>query len=152
MLQLNHTALHRIKLHAMQTYPEECCGVLIGRDDGERKTVCDILEIKNAKEENRARRFLITPEDYTWAEKRAREEGVDVMGFYHSHPDHPARPSQFDIDHAMPWCSYVIVSVEAGHAVAVKSWVLLDDHSAFSEEPMEVLEGELIQQCKQYQA
>jgi proteasome lid subunit RPN8/RPN11 len=74
------------------------------------------------------------------------------MGFYHSHPDHPARPSQFDLDHAVPWCSYIIVSVEAGLPAAVNSWVLMDDHSEFSEEQLDVLDGEFIRQCKQYQA
>ena len=148
MLKLNHTALHKIKLHAMQMYPEECCGVLIGRDDGQAKTICDVLEIKNAKEENRGRRFLITPEDYRWAEARAKEEGVEVMGFYHSHPDHPARPSQFDLDHAIPWCSYVITSVEEKLPTMVKSWLLKDDRSDFEEEELEILDGEFKHRCK----
>ncbi len=147
MLKLNHTALHKIKLHAMQTYPEECCGVLIGKVVGETRRVCDVLEIGNAKGENRTRRFLITPADYQWAEKKAGEKGVELLGFYHSHPDHPAQPSQYDLDHAMPWCSYVITSVVQRLPDAVRSWVLRDDRSAFNEEVLAVEDGEFGHAC-----
>lgn len=137
MLQLNHTARHKIKVHAMQTYPEECCGVMLGREVNGMRQVCDVLEIRNTKDENRTRRYLITPEDYRHAEKLAGNEGLGVLGVYHSHPDHPAQPSQFDLDHAQPWFSYVIVSVEKGLPTAVRSWLLRDDRSAFEEERIE---------------
>lgn len=141
MLVLTHTALHKIKVHSIETYPEECCGVLFGVDRGTGKEVLDVRRIDNARVENRTRRFLITPEDYRRAEVEASEEGLGVMGFYHSHPDHPARPSQFDLDHAWPWCSYVIASVERRIPSAVRSWTLKDDRSAFEEEPMETLDA-----------
>ena len=146
-LMLSHAALHKIKLHAMRTYPEECCGVLFGDADGSSKKVCDVLEIRNAKEENRGRRFLITAAEYRWAEERAAKKGVSLLGFYHSHPDHPAEPSQFDLDHAMPWCSYLIAAVRDGNPAAVRSWILREDRSAFDEEILEITDGELLRPC-----
>jgi proteasome lid subunit RPN8/RPN11 len=139
MIALTHTAMHKIKVHAMEAYPEECCGMLLGTDGEGGKEVYDVVRIDNAKEENRARRFLITPADYKRAEEAASAEGLGVMGFYHSHPDHPARPSQFDLDHAWPWCSYVICAVEARVPSAVKSWVLKEDRSGFDEEVIDDL-------------
>jgi proteasome lid subunit RPN8/RPN11 len=148
MLSLNHTALHKIKVHAMQTYPEECCGVILGKntDDGKR-IVCDVIEIRNARDDNRARRFLVTPEDYRSAEEEARRQQVDLLGWYHSHPDHPAQPSEFDREHALPWFSYIIVSVENGVPATVRSWELLDDRSAYREQSLEVLDGEFTHVC-----
>jgi proteasome lid subunit RPN8/RPN11 len=84
------------------------------------------------------RRFLVRPDDYRVAEKRAREAGLDLLGFYHSHPDHPARPSQYDLDHAWPFFSYVIVSVMAGKDALLTSWQLKEDRSAFDEERLEI--------------
>ena len=140
VIALTHTALHKIKVHAMEAYPEECCGILLGVEADAGKQVYDVVRIGNAKEENRNRRFLITPEEYKRAEENAAAEGLGVMGFYHSHPDHPARPSQFDLDHAWPWCSYVIAAVEQRIPAAVKSWVLKEDRSGFDEELIDALE------------
>ena len=139
-IALTHTAMHKIKVHAMEAYPEECCGILVGTEGAGGKEVYDVFRIGNAKEENRTHRFLITPEEYRSAEAAAGAEGLGVMGFYHSHPDHPARPSQFDLDHAWPWCSYVIAAVEQGIPAAVKSWVLKEDRSGFDEEIIDLLE------------
>ncbi len=139
-IAITHAAMHKIKVHAMESYPEECCGILIGLEEAEGKEVYDVLRIGNAKEENRTRRFLITPEEYRRAEAAAEAEGLGVMGFYHTHPDHPARPSQFDLDHAWPWCSYVIAAVEQRIPAAVKSWVLKEDRSGFDEEIIDTLE------------
>ncbi len=142
MIKLNHASLHKMKLHSSRTYPEECCGVLLGRVDNETKVVCDILEMKNAKDENRSTRFLITPEDYKSAEQQAKQEGVDLVGSYHSHPDHPAVPSQFDLEHAMPWWSYVIINVEAGQPSTLRSWLMNEDRSRFEEEELIVVDGQ----------
>jgi proteasome lid subunit RPN8/RPN11 len=139
-IALTHTALHKIKVHAMEAYPEECCGILVGTAGETGKEVLDVVRIGNAREENRTRRFLITPGEYAKAEAAAGAEGLGVMGFYHSHPDHPARPSQFDLEHAWPWCSYVIVAVEGRIPAAVKSWVLKEDRSGFDEEIMNSVE------------
>jgi proteasome lid subunit RPN8/RPN11 len=140
VLALTHTALHKIKVHAMEEYPEECCGILVGTAGETGKEVLDVVRIGNARQENRTRRFLITPGEYAKAEAAAGAEGLGVMGFYHSHPDHPAKPSQFDLEHAWPWCSYVIVAVEERIPAAVRSWVLREDRSGFDEELMDSVE------------
>ncbi|MBI3111799.1 MAG: M67 family metallopeptidase [Ignavibacteriales bacterium] len=142
MITIALTQLNQIKAHASATYPEECCGVLFGEEGESGKIVREILDIPNAKEENRERRFLITPEEYRRSEQEAERLGLEVLGFYHSHPDHPARPSQFDLEHAMPWWSYVIVSVKKGMPADVTSWSLDDDRREFREEKIAVDERE----------
>ena len=99
-----------IRAHGAETYPNECCGALIGRDG----VVTEVYALPNTTEEGPRRRFLVRPEDYREAEKRAGAAGGELLGFYHSHPDHPARPSQYDLDHAWPFFSYIIVAVRAG--------------------------------------
>ena len=121
-----------IRAHGQATYPHECCGALLGRDN----QVSDILALPNTTEEGPRRRFLVRPSDYREAERRASELGAELLGFYHSHPDHPARPSQYDLDHAWPSFSYVIVSVMSGEPVDLRSWKLKEDRSAFDEEPI----------------
>jgi proteasome lid subunit RPN8/RPN11 len=118
-----------IRLHGQETYPHECCGALIGRDDH----VSDVVALPNTTEEGPRRRFLVRPSDYRLAEARATELGGELLGFYHSHPDHPARPSQFDLDHAWPTFAYIIVAVAAAAAEAMTVWYLKDDRSSFEE-------------------
>jgi proteasome lid subunit RPN8/RPN11 len=127
-----------IRTHGVETYPHECCGALIGRDG----VVSNVVALPNTTEEGPRRRFLVRPSDYREAERRASELGGDLLGFYHSHPDHPARPSQYDLDHAWPFFSYVIVSVRAGIAEELTSWRLRDDRSRFDEEPVAHAEDE----------
>jgi proteasome lid subunit RPN8/RPN11 len=119
-----------IRAHGRGAFPHECCGALLGRDD----VVQEAFALPNTTEEGPRRRFLVRPDDYRAAEKRARETGLELLGFYHSHPDHPARPSQYDLDHAWPSFSYVIVSVMAGEDKVMTSWRLKDDRSAFDQE------------------
>jgi proteasome lid subunit RPN8/RPN11 len=121
-----------IRAHGAETYPHECCGALIGRAG----VVSAAHPMPNTTEEGPRRRFLVQPQDYRDAEKQARALGADLLGFYHSHPDHPARPSQYDLDHAWPFFSYVIVAVRAGQPEAMTSWRLRDDRSAFDEEEL----------------
>ncbi len=125
----------QIITHGERTFPEECCGAMLGRDrdDGIRE-VTGIIEVANTKDAERQRRYIIDPRDLLAAEKAARAQGVDVVGIYHSHPNHPSRASEFDRDHAMPFWSYVIVSVMQGKAGAMQSWRLREDRSAFDEE------------------
>jgi len=119
-----------IRAHGVETYPNECCGALIGRDG----LVSGTYALPNTTEEGPRRRFLVRPDDYRQAEKRAGELGGELLGFCHSHPDHPARPSQYDLDHAWPFFSYIIVSVRAGVPEDMTSWRLRDDRSAFDPE------------------
>jgi proteasome lid subunit RPN8/RPN11 len=121
-----------IRRHGTQAYPHECCGALIGRDG----LVTEAFGLPNTTDEGPRRRFLVRPSDYREAEGRASTLGAELLGFYHSHPDHPARPSQYDLDHAWPFFSYVIVSVREGVAGDMTSWRLRDDRSAFDPEQL----------------
>ena len=118
-----------IRRHGEETYPHECCGALVGRGDG----VTDAVALPNTTEEGPRRRFLVRPSDYRLAEQRATELGGELLGVYHSHPDHPARPSQYDLDHAWPTFAYVIVSVASGKSELMTVWFLKDDRSIFEE-------------------
>ena len=142
MLELSQTQRDEIAGQAEREYPHECCGLLLGRLGGDgRKAVVEVLPVSNAREEAaRHNRSLITPEEYLRGERRARAARLDVVGNYHSHPDHPAAPSQFDLEHAWPTWSYVIVSVRSGKAEDVRSWELASDRSRFEEE--EIVRGE----------
>jgi proteasome lid subunit RPN8/RPN11 len=119
-----------IRAHGIETYPDECCGALIGRDG----RVTEAYALPNTTEEGPRRRFLVRPDDYRAAEARAGASGGELLGFYHSHPDHPAEPSQYDLDHAWPFFSYVIISVRGGEPKEARSWRLRDDRSQFDEE------------------
>ncbi len=127
-----------IRAHGRETFPHECCGAMLGKDG----VVREAWALSNTTEEGPRRRFLVRPDDYRLAERRARDAGLDLLGFYHSHPDHPARPSQYDLDHAWPSFSYVIVSVMAGHDQLLTSWRLQDDRAAFGEEAVEITNNE----------
>jgi proteasome lid subunit RPN8/RPN11 len=118
-----------IRAHGQETYPHECCGALVGKGD----IVTTVVALPNTTEEGPRRRFLVRPSDYRQAERRAAEMGVELLGFYHSHPDHPARPSQYDLDHAWPTFAYIIVSVMNGAAGDMTVWYLKDDRSIFEE-------------------
>ena len=131
-LSLGPGVLDAIRTHGRDTYPHECCGALLGRDG----LVLEAWALPNTTEEGPRRRFLVRPADYRSAEQRAGEQGMELLGFYHSHPDHPARPSQYDLDHAWPVFSYVILSVSAAGAGDITSWRLADDRSAFTEEAL----------------
>jgi proteasome lid subunit RPN8/RPN11 len=131
-LILNPGVTDAIRRHGSETYPHECCGALIGRDG----VVSSVFALPNTTEEGPRRRFLVRPDDYRQAEKEARSAGGDLLGFYHSHPDHPARPSQYDLDHAWPVFSYIIVSVRGGAPEDMTSWRLREDRSAFDQEDL----------------
>jgi proteasome lid subunit RPN8/RPN11 len=122
--------------HAREAYPEECAGALVGMDAGGMKVVVDVWRAENTHEEERSRRFLIEPLKIKEFEERAAERDLDVLGFYHSHPDHPAEPSEYDRDHAWPGWSYVIASVSKDNVEDMRSWVLKDDRSGYEEEPI----------------
>jgi len=121
-----------IRRHGVETYPNECCGALIGTD-GDVKMVSHVAPLPNTTEEGARRRFLIRPSDYKFVEEEAKRLNQDLLGFYHSHPDHPARPSQYDLDHAFPFFWYVIVSIQQATPEKMTVWRLADDRSEFRE-------------------
>lgn len=136
MIVLNSAVINNISGHGESAYPGECCGIILGTEgpDSKRKAE-EIIPVMNAKkEEERHNRFLITPETLMQAERTARRKKLDVLGFYHSHPDHPAVPSEYDREHAWPFYSYIIVSVIAGQAKDMASWRLEDARNNFNEE------------------
>ena len=131
-----------IELHGEETFPNECCGFLFGTTDGTHKAVISLRRAANAREgEDQHNRFLIDPRDFMLAEKEARTAKLDVIGIYHSHPDDQAIASQYDLEHAWPWYSYVIVSIMSRKADQLLSWVLREDRSAFDSEEV-VVESE----------
>jgi proteasome lid subunit RPN8/RPN11 len=140
MISLTKELIEQIEAHGESDYPHECGGMLIGHfnPDG-RKAVVELLPMQNASaEETRHDRILILPKDVLRAERYAREKKLDVVGYYHSHPDDRAVPSQFDLDHALPVWSYIIVSVLDGKAEDLRSWEMEADRSKFNEEEIKV--------------
>lgn len=136
-MALNLPAEILVEIHASgeAAYPEEGAGLLLGKVEGEHKRVVSLLELSNQRETAvRHNRYLLTPEDYLRGEQEAARQGLDVLGVYHSHPDHPNRPSEFDREWAMPWFSYIITSVQDGRAVESRAWVLSEDRSHFEEQ------------------
>jgi len=133
----------KIRAHGAETYPHECCGALLGRDSEATLPTVDrevraLFPLVNRRDDSPRNRFSVAAEDVLDADKAAEQQGLEVIGWYHSHPDHPARPSQYDQDHAWPWYSYVIVSVQNGSPKEITSWRLDDDREAFSPEGIEI--------------
>ena len=151
-LKLSSEIAAKIRHHGAETYPHECCGALLGRDaevggtslaGGAQLAAREILALYplvNRRDDSPRNRFSVTSDDVRDAEKAAREKSLDVVGWYHSHPDHPAQPSQYDRDHAWPWYSYIIVSVANGEPQYMTSWRLSDDRSEFTPEALEIRE------------
>ncbi len=136
MIALTREHLDAIKAHAESDYPHECGGLLLGDLDLDgNKSVVETLPMENTAEvETRHDRVLIDPRALMLADRNAREKGLDIVGYYHSHPDDEAVPSQFDLDHAMPVWSYIIVSVRDQKAVDWNSWEMENDRSKFNKE------------------
>lgn len=136
MLVLPPNLLAAIEAHGARDYPDECCGVLLGRVDGASARVVSIVEAANVREDERRRRFLIDAKAYLEAERAADAAGLTLIGFYHSHPDHPARPSEFDREHAWPNLHYIVLAVEGGRPREATSWVLSEDRGEFLREEL----------------
>lgn len=137
-IEIPQSVLSKIRVHGEASYPEEGAGFLLG-EDGPRRQVVDIIPITNSREAAaRSRRYLLTAEDYRKAEVEADRRGMTLVGVFHSHPDHPDRPSEFDREWAQPFFSYVITGVEAGQAKGSRSWRLTEDRSEFIEETIQI--------------
>ena len=129
----------KIRQHGIETYPHECCGALLGKDEnGERREIVAVLGLANQRDDSPRNRFSVAPRDVIDADKAAQANGLEVVGWYHSHPDHPAKPSEYDREHAWPWYSYVIVKVEKGEAREMTSWRLNEDRKEYQEERIEL--------------
>jgi len=142
-LRMSKDAREIIREHGARGYPHEVCGALLGREtaaegNGTLREVLVVLPLENRREESRHNRFSLAAEDVRRAEGAASERGLEMLGWYHTHPDHPARPSEFDREHAWPWYSYVILSVAARVPGEMTSWRLADDRSGYAAECIEI--------------
>lgn len=136
-LNISSELIKRIHAHGEAAYPDEGAGLLLGIVSQANRQVYDLLEFDNAREDGaRHNRYLLTAQDYMFGEQEAARLGLEVIGVFHSHPDHPEHPSEFDREWAMPWLSYIITSVQSGQAAITRSWQLKEDHSSFEAEPI----------------
>jgi proteasome lid subunit RPN8/RPN11 len=150
MLIITQNDLDKLQAHLEAGYPHEACGILVGEIDfgatPATKRVHDVVLVANAwdevnERESQRNRFLISPDDIARADRAAGQRGWDIIGFFHSHPDHPSQPSETDREWAWPVIAFVITSVRAGKATTTQSWVLRDDRDAFDEEAIQVQHG-----------
>lgn len=133
-LTISTQALEKMQAHAAETFPYECCGFFYGKD-GEVRSIEEAIPVTNSKEGDQRRRFEVSPLDYMKAERYAATNDTTLLGIYHSHPNHPAKPSVHDLKQAVPFFSYIIISVMEGEVATTTSWQL-DDQGAFEEEPI----------------
>jgi proteasome lid subunit RPN8/RPN11 len=137
LLKISEELAGKIRAHGVETYPHECCGAILGRESDVAREVLGLMPLANRRDDSPRNRFEVTSDDVRLAEKTARGQQLELIGWYHSHPDAPARPSEYDRDHAWPWYSYIIVSVQSGQPRDMNSWRLRDDRSAYDSEAIE---------------
>jgi proteasome lid subunit RPN8/RPN11 len=137
-LRLPGALADEIRRHGEAAYPAECCGAMVGRVEGAAKDVLRLSPAVNRRTDD-PHRYLIAPDDLRQLEREVREAGQEILGYYHSHPDHPARPSAFDAEHAWPWYSYLIVRIDRGRGADMASWVLDDERPLMHPESLDVL-------------
>ena len=125
-----------IRAHAARDYPHECCGFLVGTAQSGTVTIARVSPALNTRDDSPRNRFEIDPGELVRTDRAARADGLGVLGFYHSHPDAPARPSDYDREHAWPGYCYIIVSVVAGQPREMNNWLLRDDRSGFDPDPI----------------
>jgi proteasome lid subunit RPN8/RPN11 len=135
MIFIEESPLNEMYRDALQSFPDECCGFLFGKETAELRRITNILVVNNSKEGDKRRRFEIAPKDYMNAERFAEKNNLQFLGIYHSHPKHPAIPSEHDRVAAQPYFSYVIISVDDVIS-DIRSWQLNDDLK-FEEETIE---------------
>ena len=138
MITLEPKVLEAIREHGREAYPEECCGALLGTAGSGSARVARIARMENARRDERRRRYVIEPLEYARVERQADTESLSVLGFYHSHPDQPAVPSEYDREHGFPFFHYVVLAVGAGVPGEAASYVLSEDRGAFEREVIRV--------------
>ena len=139
MIRLTRQLEEEIQTAGTVAYPNECCGIMFGNEEGDIHVVKALRPIENARESNEQyHRFLITAEEMMKAELEARRLELEIIGFYHSHPDHPSRPSDYDMEHALPFYSYIILRVAEGKPEEMTSWLLRPSREAFDSETLEI--------------
>ncbi len=142
-IKITSHLLREIHTHGENAYPEEGAGLLLGSEQDGFRSVQNLLKLENAREKTaRHNRYLITARDMLQGEKEAERLGLSIVGIFHSHPDHPNLPSEFDREWAIPWYSYLITSIQNGEALDSRCWRLLDDRSGFSSEEIIITQEE----------
>lgn len=144
MLKLSRSIYEFLRRHGEETYPYECCGALVGRFSGKQREVLEAIRTENTRVDSARNRFQIAPQDLIRIQRKAQEQELEIVGFYHSHPDHPAQWSKTDFAEAH-WlgCSYVITSIAQGHADQTNSFLLAgatEEDKQFEEEAIEIAE------------
>ena len=135
-MELPENLLAAIRDHGREAYPEECCGALLGQRQDGAVSVIRVERLPNAREGDRRRRYVIAPADYVRAEESADRDGLSLVGFYHSHPDHPAVPSEYDRAHALPFFHYLVLAVAGGQPGEAAAWILEEDRNVFVKEEL----------------
>ena len=138
MIRLDAGILAAIREHGRAAYPEECCGALLGTGGNDAVRVTRIERIENSSREERRRRYVVAPLDYARVERLADADGLSVLGFYHSHPDHPAVPSEYDREHGLPFFHYVVLAVGPESSGEIASYLLSEDREVFEREELVV--------------
>jgi len=138
VLRIPKNVLDEIQAHMEETYPHECCGLIIGSVESDGRVAATSRRCGNLNTERAADRYELDPKDMLAAQQELEGGPLDIIGIYHSHPDHPSRPSQTDLNHAWPGWSYIIGSVEKGSVASVQSWALTEAADRFEEEVMDV--------------
>jgi proteasome lid subunit RPN8/RPN11 len=141
-LNLSQQLYNELRAHGEETYPHECCGILLGKSDAENLSVHQLLRAGNTRTDSAHNRYHIAPQELIAAQRQARKAGLDIVGFYHSHPDHPAQWSPTDFAEAH-WlgCAYVITAIEKGRAQITNSFLLTgtsEDDKAFANQPIAI--------------
>lgn len=138
-LHLSHELLARIEAHGQDRYPEEAAGLILGETNGAERVATEILTMNNTFDQTeRTHRYQIDPLAMIEAEREADDRGLELVGVFHSHPDHPAQPSEFDRTMALPWFVYLITRVQAGRARETRGWQLVEDRGGFEEVPLQL--------------
>lgn len=142
-INIPEVILDQIHLHGEKAYPEEGAGLMLGTDKNGERLVSNLFFLTNAREDSaRHNRYLITAEDMLRGEAEAESLGISIVGIFHSHPDHPNQPSEFDREYAIPWYSYLITSIQNGKSAGSKCWRLSDDRSEFMAEDIVLSAGD----------
>jgi len=138
-IELSQELMGQIEAHCEATYPNEGAGFILGRVEGETVTISTLMPLDNKWEaDEQYHRFVLDTQDFLKAEMAAAKQGVDLVGVFHSHPDHPSRPSEFDRDHALPNFAYLITSVQQGKAATTQAWRLTEERDKFSEDVLSI--------------
>ena len=138
MVEIKQDILQKILDHARASYPHECCGILLGKMTSPKR-IMDAVKAENTNKERAVDRYEMNPDELLRIEREARQAGLEVVGVYHSHPDHPSSPSEFDRQRGWPEYSYIIVAVKGGAETEARSWTFIEEDEPFGEEELKVV-------------